>query len=391
MRHIPVFTSLLLLTVSLSSALAFQGGKDVGGGPSPRWTTTLESKADELECLDASAAGSTTWLLVAARDKGKLAGLPVRYRISALDAGGGVPFNLELGSLGLDDSPSQRVRRVFGIAALSDTTAAVLGELEPGRLVLGVAKQGGPSQLFSLKGKTDPDLLITRVFAGQGRVLAVGRAGARAIVLTVDPQSRSFDSIVVDDTEPAVLYDRVQMSDGSLFVVGGAIDPKGGTRVWVGKLDSHGKLLAKHSFPGRSPRVWLTDGGVVVTYLSIGEGLARVAVRTYRDDLSESGSAQFPLHVGKLLVFDIAPAGVGEFRFVGEGDDREHTPRLSGLERSGRATWSQKLSIPGVSLPLLYNARLLVYDGRWSAVMTVLGVDQAGEQRQIIRVADYSR
>lgn len=387
-----------LLPVALAANVAI-----AGGGQAPRaaaatgnvkqlWESAIAEEANEVE-YKASAVSrkdESIWLVLGRRPALMMSG-PQRLALDTLDRTGKIVSENSLESLakaaGLTRVPDQ----FLDLAATPDGDLAVV--LSSAAQVSVVMVDGKSHRVIQGKniGAPRPDLLITRAIpAGDGNLRLLGRAGARAIAITLDRKLAVLSEKLANPGEASIFLDGSPLSDGT-FVLAGARPAKPGTStgpsVWLGYLSAEGQLTKPISMPGRFASVAAApEGGCAMVQGILSAQGAEFWFRSYDHNLKEWWSVKLVSGTRDLQPFRIASAGQGTAEYLILGAEN-HRLQLSRVRAGSALLWTQVLgAAPGPMPPLVWNYGLAPAASSVVVASTEMVVNVKMQQRQVVKV-----
>jgi hypothetical protein len=331
--------------------------------------------------LDAATSENTDWLLVGVRAKSKLGG-PQRHRLYGLNSHGVIISELDVSQLattGLDPSQSTQP---FAIAGLPGDRAAVLATNRSGQISLGVTDGNKSIHGSLLTGKLEPGVSIRKAYAPKGHIVALGNGRDGGIVIDIEATKGAFSTAQIKDSDLSAAVDRIDLSDGNSVLIGRSLNTAGDNKVWLGKLAPNAGILAKRLFPGSNSRIHRGRNGIVVTYVNDQQ---KPTIQGYDDNLSEGTRLELPFHLGYTLAFD---AGIAESYILFAGSDQDNSPLISRLTPLGAVSWVRNIGSKS-GYTQVVNSRIIRSGVQWLVCFTLLEVDAAGEQREIIKALRY--
>lgn len=346
--------------------------------PNTIWERTYRSGTSEYELRFVAPAGDGLWLVVGVRPKGQLGG-DQQQQLWHIDAKGE-----RTSTTNLDQTT------VYGVAALPNGNAAIIGHGDPSGLTYVVADTSG--QLVSKRtvATQRSDVHVTQVRASNGNVIATGRFRTPGWILKLRPSGDVVDDVVINDV--SIVEDAFETPDG--YVALGSSIKGAVTTIWIGRVNAKGEAGATATFTGVNPALAPDGrrGGSLLVYQTNAQQGRNVVLQSLSDGLASVSSSTWPETVRGMTIGPYRAEPIGDADFVVVGESPTTLPLVRRVSRSGQLVWSYEYRDPAATATRMWNASLARWNRDYLAAFTVTVVEPLGdtyEQRQIVKLMRF--
>ena len=381
-----------LFKVLSAACLAMTAWTNANSGELPAppgmvWKASIKSETLDYQ-YQAAANGkdNSLWLVAGARPKGQLSG-PQSFLLFHLDGNGKIQTEVPFDSFLKRAHQTTKLSAICCMAVLRNGDLAVLGASEAVGSLAIILKNGanGPVIVQPVYA-AQRDQIFRKIFPLENRgSFIIGRSGRNAYITNLDDSAKFAGGKEYANEDLAIFLDGVAYGNDEAVLLGSS---QAGD-IWIGRLDSDQKVVAKNHFHGRDASITRADNGIIAVIDDQGPAGLDIWVRKLTPELTELWGTHIISDAGPLP-FKVAGLPDGGAMIAGS---RHNLVWLARIDPDGATKWTYAPAYDPKTQPFLRNVDLVRSgDGVLlvSTVLKLVGEDTQMEQRQSIEILRLS-